>query len=60
MEFLDISSLGATYRYVRQNQAEAQTKDTTIWAWEPHKNPGKGSPNPHNKGTRKYGQYQDN
>jgi hypothetical protein len=34
MEFLDISSLGVAYRYV-QNQAEDQTKDVTIWAWEP-------------------------
>jgi hypothetical protein len=44
-----------------QNRAEAQTKDVTIWAWEPsQQKPGKGSPNPQNKGQRKDGQYQDN
>jgi hypothetical protein len=32
MEFLDISSLGAAYRYAVKNRAEDQTKDAAIWA----------------------------
>jgi hypothetical protein len=44
-----------------QNRAEAQTKDVTIWAWEPLTTKArKGGPNPQNKGQRKDGKYQDN
>jgi hypothetical protein len=46
MEFLDISSLGGL-PICHQNRAEAQTKDATIWAWEPlTKKARKGWPQP--------------
>jgi hypothetical protein len=62
MEFLDISSLGAAYRYACQNRAEAQTKDAAIWAWEPlTKKAKKGQPQPNEQRTEiNDGQYQDN
>jgi hypothetical protein len=52
--------LGYSLPICCQNRAEDQTKDATIWAWEPlTKNTGKGNPNPQNKGQSKHGQYQD-
>jgi hypothetical protein len=35
MEFLDISSLGAAYRYVIKIEQKLKQKTLTIWAWEP-------------------------
>jgi hypothetical protein len=61
MEFLDISSLGAAYRYVVKIEQKLKQK---MWQFGPgnpsQQKPGKGGPNPQNKGKRKYGQYQDN
>jgi hypothetical protein len=61
MEFLCISSLGATYRYVIKIENILKQK---MLQFEP-RNPtqqklGRGGPKSHNKGQRKYGQYQDN
>jgi hypothetical protein len=61
MEFLDISSLGAAYRYVIKIEQKLKQKTRQFGPRNPsQKNPGKGGPNPQNKGQRKYGQYQDN
>jgi hypothetical protein len=35
MEFLDISSLGAAYRYAVKIEQKLKQKTRTIWAWEP-------------------------
>jgi hypothetical protein len=35
MEFLDISSLGAAYRYAIKIEKKLKQKTRTIWAWEP-------------------------
>jgi hypothetical protein len=51
MEFLDISSLGAAYRYVVKIEQKLKQKTRKFGPGNPsRKNPGKGSPN----------QYQDN
>jgi hypothetical protein len=51
MEFMDISSLGATYRYAIKIEQKLKQK---TWKFGPRnpsqKNLGKGSPNPQNKG----------
>jgi hypothetical protein len=61
MEFLDISSLGAAYRYAIKIKQKLKQKTRQFGPGNPsQQNPGKGSPNPLNKGKRKYGQYQDN
>jgi hypothetical protein len=61
MEFLDISSLGAAYRYVVKIEQKLKQKTRQFGPGNPsQQNPGKGSPNPPNKGQRKDGQYQDN
>jgi hypothetical protein len=61
MEFLDISSLGAAYRYVVKIEKKLKQKTQLFGPWNPsQKKPGKGGPNPQNKGQRKYGQYRDN
>jgi hypothetical protein len=53
MEFLDISSLGGL-PICHQNRAEAQTKDVTIWAWEPLTTKSrKGWPQPIEQRTEK-------
>jgi hypothetical protein len=61
MEFLDISSLGATYRYVVKIEQKLKQK---MWQFGPRnpsqQKPGKSGPNPSNKGQRKDGQYQYN
>jgi hypothetical protein len=61
MEFLDISSLGATYRYAIKIEQKLKQK---TWQFGPRKpsqkKPRKGDPNPLRKGQRKDGQYQDN
>jgi hypothetical protein len=56
MEFLDISSLGATYRYVVKIEQKIKQKTRKFGSENPsqQKN-GKGNPNPHNKGQSKYG-----
>ena len=60
MEFLDISSLGATYRYAVKIEQKLKQKMRHFGPRNPsQKNLGKGSPNPQNKGQWKYGQYQD-
>jgi hypothetical protein len=60
MEFLDISSLGVTYRYVVKIEQKLKQKMRQFGPRNPsQKNPGKGGPNPQNKGQIKYGQYQD-
>jgi hypothetical protein len=61
MEFLDISSLGAAYRYAVKIEQKLKQKTRQFGPGNPsQQNPGKGGPNPQNKGQRKYGQYQDN
>jgi hypothetical protein len=61
MEFLDISSLGTTYRYAVKIEQKLKQKTQQFGPGNPsQQNPGKGIPNPQNKGQRKYGQYQDN
>jgi hypothetical protein len=61
MEFMDISSLGVTYRYViKINQNLKQKMRQFGPGNRSQEKPGKGNPNPHNKGKIKYGQYQDN
>jgi hypothetical protein len=61
MEFLDISSLGAAYRYAVKIEQKLKQKMRQFGPGNPsQQNPGKGGPNPQNKGQRKYGQYQDN
>jgi hypothetical protein len=61
MEFLDISSLGAAYRYVVKIEHKLKQKTWKFGPGNPsQQNPRKGGPNPKNKGQIKYGQYQDN
>jgi hypothetical protein len=61
MEFLDISSLGTTYRYVIKIEQKLKQKTRQFGPRNPsQQNPGKGSPNPQKKGQRKYGQPQEN
>ena len=61
MEFLDISSLGTTYRYAIKIEQKLKQKTRQFGLGNPSlQNPGNGDPNPQNKGQRKYGQYQDN
>jgi hypothetical protein len=53
MEFLDILSLGATYRYAIKIEQKLKQK-TTIWAWEPlTKKTRKGWPQPIEQRTEK-------
>jgi hypothetical protein len=61
MEFLDISSLGVAYRCVVKIEQKLKQKTRQVGPRNPtQQNPRNGGPNPHNKGQRKYGQYQDN
>jgi hypothetical protein len=62
MEFLEILSLGAAYRYVVK--IEQKFKKQNKWEFR-YANPqqpkyGKGGPNSQEKGQRKYGQPEDN
>jgi hypothetical protein len=51
MEFLDISSLGAAYRYVIKIEQKLKQKTWKFGLGNPsQQNPGKGSSNPQNKG----------
>jgi hypothetical protein len=61
MEFLDISSLGVTYRYAVKIEQKLKQKTRKFGSGNPsQQNLGKGGPNPQNKGHSKDGQYQDN
>jgi hypothetical protein len=61
MEFLDIASLGMTYRYtVKIEQKFKQKRRDFGSANSSQLKKGKGGPNPHSKGQRKYGHSQDN
>jgi hypothetical protein len=61
MEFLDISSLGATYRYTIKIEQKFKQKTQQFGLGNPsQKKPGKSGPNPQNKGQRKYGHYHKN
>jgi hypothetical protein len=61
MEFLDISSLGAAYRYVVKIEQKLKQKTWQFGPGNPsQKNKGKGGPNPYNKGQSKDGPPQDN
>jgi hypothetical protein len=61
MEFSDILSLGAAYRYVVKIEQKLKQKMGQFGPGNPSKKKtGKGNPNPQNKGQRKDGQYRDN
>jgi hypothetical protein len=61
MEFLDISSLGVTYRYVGKIEKKLKQKTRQFGPGNrSQKNPRKGGSNPQNKGKSKDGWYQDN
>jgi hypothetical protein len=61
MEFMYISSLGMTYRYVIKIEQKLKQKTRQFGTGNPsQQNPGKGGPNLHKKGQIKYEQYQDN
>jgi hypothetical protein len=61
MEFLYISSLGVAYRYAVKIEQKLKQKMRQFRPGNPsHQNLGNSSPNPQNKGQRKYGQNQDN
>jgi hypothetical protein len=54
MEFLDISSLGAAYRYAVKIEQKLKQKTWTIWAWEPLTTKArKGWPQPTEQRTEK-------
>jgi hypothetical protein len=51
MEFLDISSLGAAYRYAITIKQNLKQKTQQFGPGNPpQQNPGKGGPNPQKKG----------
>jgi hypothetical protein len=51
MEFLDISSLGVAYRYAVKIEQKLKQKTRQFGPGNPsQQKPGKGGPNPHNKG----------
>jgi hypothetical protein len=61
MEFLDISSLHKAYQYVVKIEQKLKQKTLQFGPGNPsQQKPGRGRPNPQNKGQSKYGQYQDN
>jgi hypothetical protein len=56
MEFMDISSLGAAYQYVFKIKQKLKKKMQQFGPGNPSQQKrGKASPNPQNKGQRKYG-----
>jgi hypothetical protein len=58
MEFLDISSLGAAYRYAVKIEQKLKQKTQQFRLGKPsQQNPRKASLNPQKKGQRKDGQY---
>jgi hypothetical protein len=61
MEFLDIASLGATYRYAIKIEHKFKQKQQEFRSANPSQpKQGKGCPNPHNKGPSRDGHPQDN
>jgi hypothetical protein len=61
MEFLDMASLGAAYRYVVKIEQKLKQKRQGFGsANSSHPKQEKGSCNPQNKGQRKDGHSQDN
>ena len=61
MEFLYISSLAAAYQYAVKIEKKLKQKKWQFGPGNPsQQKPGKGGPNPLNKGQSKDGQYQDN
>jgi hypothetical protein len=61
MKFLDISSLGAAYRYAVKIERKLKQKTRQFGLGNPSQQKlGKGGPNPQKKGQSKDGQYQDN
>jgi hypothetical protein len=61
MEFLDIASLGTTYRYVVKIEHKFKQKRGEFESANPSQSKqGKGSPNPHSKGPSRDGHPQDN
>jgi hypothetical protein len=56
IKFLDISSLGEAYRYAVKIEQKIKQKTRQFRPGNPsQQNPGKGSPNPNNKGHNKDG-----
>jgi hypothetical protein len=61
IEFLDIASLGTTYRYVVKIEQKFKKKRREFGSTNSSQpKQGKIGPNPHGKGQRKYGHSQDN
>jgi hypothetical protein len=61
MEFLEIASLGTTYRYANKIEHKFKQKRREFGSANSSQlKQGKGSPNPHNKGQSKDGHSQDN
>jgi hypothetical protein len=61
MEFMEISSLGATYRYVVKIEQKLKQKMQQFGPGNPsHQKLGKSGPNQQRKGQSKYGKHQDN
>jgi hypothetical protein len=62
MDFLDISSLGATYRYVVkiEQKFKQQSKQEFGFVNMPQQKHGKGKPNSHNKGQSKESRSEEN
>jgi hypothetical protein len=58
MEFLDISSLGATYRYAAKIEQKFKQKKQDFGSV--NQKQGKGTPKPSNKGPSQGGVAQDN
>jgi hypothetical protein len=56
MEFMDISSLGAAYRYAVKIELKLKQKTGQFGSGNPSQpKTGKGGPHPKNKGQNKYG-----
>jgi hypothetical protein len=61
MEFLDIASLGTTYRYVSRSSINLSRKGESLDLQTPHsRSREKAGPNPHSKGPSRDGHPQDN
>jgi hypothetical protein len=61
MEFLDIPSLGTTYRYVVKIEKKFKQKQQEFGSANPSQlKQGKGNPNPHSRGPSRDGRPQDN
>jgi hypothetical protein len=61
IDFMDIASLGTTYRYAIKIEQKVKQKRQEFGSVNSSQSKqGKGSPNPHSKGQRKDGHSQDN